>query len=109
MTFNTCPISIVSAPVEKIWKILSEPEGYALWWDAQTRTIEPPGAAIPGQVIYAQTMALGLSWKVTIRVEAVDASRRRLDLTTDLPLGITVRNHITCTPVGESACQVSFG
>ena len=109
MIFTTCPITIVNAPVEKIWKMLSEPESYALWWDAQTRSVEPPGAAVPGQVIYAQTRAQGVSWKVTIRVEAVDAARQRLDLTTRLPLGITVHNHIACTPVGESACQVSFG
>jgi hypothetical protein len=89
--------------------MLSEPESYANWWDATTRSIVPRGTATPGQVICTKSAAFGRNWDVTIRVEAVDAARRHLDLTTALPLGITVHNHITCTPVDESACQVSFG
>lgn len=109
MSISVCPIAIVNAPVEKVWGMLTHPEGYASWWDAETRSIVPPGVTQAGQVIYAQSKALGRNWNVTVRVDAVDAPHMHLGLTTSLPLGITVHNHITCTPVGEPACQVSFG
>jgi ligand-binding SRPBCC domain-containing protein len=99
----------VRAPAEKVWALLSEPASYALWWEAETRTIVPAGPARPGQQITAQTRALGKRWDVHITVEAVDAARRAIDLTTRLPFGITVRNHITASALEGGACRVSFG
>jgi len=109
MGVSVCPIATVNAPVEQIWALLSEPDNYALWWDAQTRSIEPKGAVQPGQKILAQSRALGKGWNVTITVERVDSSKRQIDLTTSLPLGITVHNHIVCTPLDRATCRVTFG
>ena len=109
MTGYFCPIATVNAPIEQVWSLLSEPDSYALWWDAQTRAIDPPGPAQPGQVIHAQAKALGKRWGVTITVNAVYASRHLLDLTSRLPLGITVDNHITCTLVDSGATRLAFG
>jgi hypothetical protein len=54
-------------------------------------------------------MALGKPWNVNILVEGLDKSRHQIHLKTMLPLGITVFNHITCTPLKNAATQVSFG
>jgi ligand-binding SRPBCC domain-containing protein len=95
--------------------LLSEPSSYAVWWDTGFRfTMEPNGAAQRGQQITAASRALGLTWLVHITVNAVDAARRAIDLTTRLPFGITVHNHITVnlvdgTPPGGAASRVSFG
>ena len=94
MSVSACPIVTVNAPIERIWGLLSEPASYALWWDAQTRSIVPEGPAKAGQKIYAQTKALGKQWAVNILVELVDAGNHQIQLTTLLPLGITVHNHI---------------
>ena len=91
------------------WHLLSEPASYALWWDAQTLSIVPDGPAQPGQRIDAQTRALGRAWTVSIRVDAVDAAKYQLHLTTRLPLGITVLNHITCAPLDQGRTRISFG
>jgi ligand-binding SRPBCC domain-containing protein len=110
-------MAVIHAPAERVWDLLSEPANYALWWDAQTRafseswkfTITPSGSAQPGQRVEAQTAALGRQWNVNITVEDVDHARRVIDLTTRLPFGITVHNHITCVPLEPTTCRVSFG
>lgn len=110
MAFSTCPIAVVKAPAERVWNLLSEPANYDQWWDAQTGAITPPGSAQPGQRIEAGATALGRQWNlINITVEHVDPTRRAIDLTTRLPLGITVHNHITCLPLDAATCRVSFG
>ena len=109
MSVSVCPIAVIDASLERVWSFLSEPENYALW-DARTRSISPAGHAVPGQVIRARTTALGKGWDVNILVEGLEEDRHQLHLKTMLPLGITVFNHITCTPVSSNAAtQVSFG
>jgi len=111
VSLSTCPIATVHASADQVWSLLSAPERYALWWDAETRAIIPAGPAQPGQRIYAEPRALGRPWKVNIvvEVEQVDEAQRSLQLKTQLPLGITVYNHITCTPLDSATCRVAFG
>ena len=109
MSFSTCPLATINAPVERVWRLLSDPASYAFWWDAQTRSIAPAGPAQVGQEIDAQTRALGKQWDVQIVVEMVDATRHQIALTTRLPLGITVYNHIACAPLDRATCRVTFG
>ncbi len=109
MSLTTCPIATVEAPVERVWQFLADPQNYALWWDAETRSIEPAGPARSGQRIFAQTRALGKGWDVQIAIESIDPDKRQLDLTTCLPFGITVHNHIVCAALDNSRCRVSFG
>jgi ligand-binding SRPBCC domain-containing protein len=109
MAFSTCPIAAVHAPAERVWDLLSQPTNYAQWWDAQTRTITPAGSAQPGQRIEAQTTALSRQWNVNITIERIDRARHVIDLTTRLPFGITVHNHIRCVPLDAATCRVSFG
>jgi len=109
MSLNVCPIATINATPERVWEFLSEPKNYDLWWDAQTQSIMPDGRARAGQVIRATTKGLGQTWDVTITVNTVDESRREIDLTSKLPLGITVHNHISCRALQGGDTQVSFG
>jgi hypothetical protein len=109
MSFNTCPVATVDASADQVWHLLADPARYALWWDAQTRLINPEGPAQPGQRIFAQTTALGRRWDFDIAVQAVAPEKRQIDLVTRLPWGITVNNHIACTPISEGQTRVSFG
>lgn len=109
MSLNACPIATVDASVERVWTSLADPHQYSLWWDAQTVLIEPDGPAQPGQVIHAQSRALGRWWDVTLRVEQVDPDRHQINLTTSLPLGITIHNTITCVALNANSCRLSFG
>jgi ligand-binding SRPBCC domain-containing protein len=112
MSISTCPIATVDAPVEQVWRLLADPNNYGLWWDAETRwqfAMEPAGPAQPGQRITARTRALGKNWDVQITVASIDPEKRALDLTTQLPFGITVHNHIVCGTLDNRRCRVSFG
>jgi ligand-binding SRPBCC domain-containing protein len=109
MSVSVCPIAVVQAPAERVWTLLFEPASYALWWDAETLAIAPAGPAQAGQIITAQTRALGRPWPVHITVNAVDSARRAIDLTTRLPFGITVYNHISAVSIDSRASRVSFG
>jgi ligand-binding SRPBCC domain-containing protein len=106
---SVCPIATIHAPAEQVWNFLSEPSNYALWWDAQTRSIIPQGSAQSGQKVYAQAVAFGKQWNVIVTVEKVNKAKRKIDLTTVLPFGITVYNHITCVALKNDSCYVSFG
>ena len=109
MSISTCPIATVEAPVEQVWQLLADPCNYGLWWDAETCSIEPAGPAKSGQRISARTRALGKDWDVQITVASIDPDKRALDLTTQLPFGITVHNHIVCGTLDNKHCRVSFG
>ena len=112
MSIKTCPIADVEASVEQVWQLLADPCNYGLWWDAETRwtfSIEPAGPAKAGQRISARTRALGKDWVVRITVAGIDPDKRALDLTTQLPFGITVHNHIVCRALDNQHCRVSFG
>lgn len=62
MSVSVCPIAVIEAPVERVWKFLSEPANYALWWDAQTRSVTPEGPVQAGQRIYAKTKTAGIQF-----------------------------------------------
>ena len=109
MPVSVCPIATVHASPDHVWEFLSEPKNYALWWDAQTQRIVPEGRAHAGQKIHAKTIEAGKSWDITVTVNSVDESKHQIDLTTQLPLGITVYNHITCITAQDGNTQVSFG
>jgi len=109
MSTSTCPIATVEAPVEQVWRLLADPNNYGLWWDPKPCSIEPPGPAHSGQRITARTRALGKDWDAQVTVVSIDPDKRVLDLTTELPLGITVHNHIVCGMLDNQHCRVSFG
>jgi hypothetical protein len=109
MGISTCPIAEVNAPVERVWAYLAQPSNYDHWWDAHTVSIVPPGPARAGQRILARSRGFGREWPVAVVVRGVDAGRHALELTTILPLGITIDNHISCAPVGPASCRVAFG
>ena len=109
MSVSACPVATVHAPAERVWRLLSQPHNYALWYDAQTLSITPEGPATPGQQVRAQTREFGRWWSIDIEVEMVDESKRQIRFKTALPLGITGHNHISCVPLDEDNCRVSFG
>jgi uncharacterized protein YndB with AHSA1/START domain len=105
MSLSVCPLAVVNASIEKVWTLLAQPTNYASWWDAQTCSIVPEGPAHAGQRIHAKTSGLN----VNVIVNSIEETKRQIHLTTTIPFGITVYNHITCTPLPNGSCQVSFG
>lgn len=109
MSLSVCPIAVVRASPEAIWRVLANPETYTDWTDAVVGRIVPSGPAQAGQRVEGYTRVLGVKLPVRIEVNGVDANSRTLDLTTHVPFGVTVKNHITVHPLNAGSCQVSFG
>lgn len=109
MSVYVCPITVIGAPLERVWALLANPSSYDLWWDARTDAIAPEGPAQPGQTVYAHTHAFGRRWKVTTVVELVDAARHTIQFTTTLPFGIVGHNQLVCTALDGDSTRVRFG
>jgi ligand-binding SRPBCC domain-containing protein len=78
------------------------------WTDAAVVSVEPPGPAQPGQVIWMGGRALGRKWRFSIDVRDVDPQRRWIDLVVHLPFGIENHEHLTLTETMEGGTLVRF-
>ncbi len=108
MKYASCPISIVNAPVELVWKLLTRPEGWGSFYDVRINAVDPAGPAVVGQTILAESGPQLLHLKLQFRFVEIDAVNFRLGLHMQLPLGITVRENLTCFPLGLEQCRVNY-
>ncbi|HLV98934.1 MAG TPA: SRPBCC family protein [Ktedonobacterales bacterium] len=109
MPVSVCPASVVSAPVEKVWALLMQPETYDQWQDLHEAQVTPPGPATLGQTVSGWSKALGRKWPVSLTIESMNAERHQILLRTTLPFGIVVQNQISCAKVDATSCRVQFG
>ncbi len=108
-TLSVCPSAVVEAHLERVWELLTRPDGYELWTDATLVAAEPEGPAQAGQLLHFVTRALGWGFAVTIEVLEVDAGRRRLHLLVELPFGLVNDEVITLASAGDGRTLVRFG
>jgi hypothetical protein len=109
VSLSVCPIATIAAPVERVWTLLEDPARYGKWIDGTVESIGPPGSAQRGQILTIATSALGRRWRVSIAIECVDAARHQLGFHVKLPFGVLEDSTITCTPLDERSCRVSYG
>ncbi len=109
MGLSVCPSALVEAPIDRVWELLTWPEGYDHWTDANLVAVEPEGAVQPGQKLQLVTAALGWKFAVTIDVLEVDADSHRLHLLVDLPVGVVNDETLTAADAGEGHTLVRFG
>ena len=109
-TISVCPVEEISAPVEDVWRLLVDLEKLDLWWDAKLQRVSPAGPLAPGQLIVAGTQKYFKELlHFEIAVKEVDHAQHRLRVFATFPLGITDDATISCVPLGENRCRVSFG
>ena len=108
MTTTRCPTALVNAPIEVVWKLLTEPAGWTEFFDIRVTRIDPAGPAVVGQRVYGRSGPRFLPLAVTLECTEVDAARRTLGLNVRLPLGVTVREDLSCSAVGETQSRVNY-
>jgi hypothetical protein len=108
VAYASCPTSIVNAPVEIVWTLLTRPEEWGGFYDVRIATVEPPGPAVVGQVIFAESGPRLLHLRLTLRFIAIDAANHSLELDVRLPFGITVHEDLSCVPLGQYQCRVNY-
>jgi hypothetical protein len=108
VTVSGCPTELVDAPVEIVWTLLTEPAGWSSFYDLRVIRVEPPGPARVGQRIFGESGPRWLHLAVTLTYTAIDVLQRRLGLEVQMPLGITVREELSCSPISDRQCRVNY-
>jgi hypothetical protein len=108
MPYISCPTGLVNAPIDVVWNLLTDPAGWTAFFDIRVTRIDPPGPAVVGQRIWGESGPRILRLVVTFEYTEIDAARRTLGLNIQLPLGITVRENLSCSAVGDIQCRVNY-
>jgi hypothetical protein len=108
VAYTICPTSIVHAPVEVVWKLVTLPDEWGDFFDTRIRSVEPPGQAQAGQMVFAESGPRLLRLALEFRFTKVDIANHELQIDVQLPFGITVRENLSCIPLGPAQCRVSF-
>ena len=108
MAYASCPTSIVDAPVEIVWTLLMHPERWGDFYDVRVASVEPPGPAVVGQTVFAQSGPRFLRLKLQFRFTRIDTANHELGLDVQLPFGINVREDLSCVSLGPDQCRVNY-
>jgi hypothetical protein len=108
MTVIACPVTVVDAPMERVWSLVIDPRKVGEWSDARFEAAEPDGPAHAGQRWRFSTAALGRRWPVLMTVTGVAAGRDGLGLNIALPLGIVNEEYISLARLGDAQTRVQF-
>ena len=106
--FTACPTDIVEAPVDVVWKLLTNISGWGSFFDLRVTSVEPPGPAAKGQRMLGETgprwLHLGGSFEYTL----IDETHYKLEMDVRLSLGLTVHEALDCVPLEGGRCRVNY-
>jgi hypothetical protein len=108
MNHVSCPTSIVNAPVELVWQLLTSPERWGDFYNMRITAVDPVGPAVVGQTVFAESGPQFLHLKLQFRFTDIDALNYKLGFDARFPLGVTVREDMTCVPLGQKQCRVNY-
>jgi hypothetical protein len=99
---------VVSAPIEIVWSLLTDPARWGDFFDVRISRVEPAGSAVVGQRFYGESgpsfLHIGLKFEYT----EVNVAQHKLGLNVQLPFGITVREDLDCIPLSSTQCRVNY-
>ena len=94
---------MVSAPIEIVWSLLTDPTRWGDFFDVRITRVEPAGSAVVGQRFYGESgpsfLHIGLKFEYT----EVNVAQH-----VQLPFGITVREDLDCIPISSTQCRVNY-
>lgn len=108
MKYANCPTAVVNAPVDVVWRLLTEPAGWGNFYDVQITKVVPPGPAVVGQKIYGTSGPWPLRFRVQFEFFKIDPANHVLGFTVQLPFGISVREDMDCVPLNSTQCRVNY-
>jgi hypothetical protein len=69
LTHASCPSAVVSAPIEIVWLLLTEPARWGDFFDVRITRLEPAGSTVIGQRFYGESgprfLHIGLKFEYT--------------------------------------------
>jgi hypothetical protein len=106
--YLACPTEIVEAPVDIVWKLLTDLSGWGSFFNVRVTSVEPPGPATKGQRMLGESgprwLHLGVSFEYTL----IDETQYKLEMDAGFPLGITVHEALDCVPLEGGRCRVNY-
>jgi Polyketide cyclase / dehydrase and lipid transport len=108
MKYTSCPTGVVNAPVEVVWTLLTHPEGWGDFYNLRITAADPAGPAVVGQTVFAESGPQFLHLKVRFRFVGIDALNYKLVFDVRFPFGVTVREDLSCVPLGPQQCRVNY-
>jgi hypothetical protein len=108
MNYASCPTSIVNAPVELVWMLLTRPDGWGDFYDVRITAVNPTGPAAVGQMVFGESGPRFLHLKLWFQYREIDESNYKLGLDAKFPLGITIREDLNCVRLGPNQCRVNY-
>jgi hypothetical protein len=108
MKYASCPTGVVNAPVEVVWTLLTHPEGWGDFYNVRITAADPAGPAVVGQTVFAQSGPEFLHLKLQFRFTEIDALNYKLGFDARFPFGVTVREDMSCIPLGQQQCRVNY-
>src|SRR5260370_36027364 len=105
---SSCPTSIVNAPVEIVWGLLTRPEKWGDFYDVRVTSVEPAGPAVVGQTAFAESGPRLLHLSLEFRFTQIDAVNFGLGLDVKLPFGVTVCEDLSWVPIGQGHGRVNY-
>jgi hypothetical protein len=107
-TYASCPTTIVGAPFETVWGLLTEPAGWGSFYDVRDVHVDPPGSAVVGQHFRGESGPRILRLCVDFTYTRVDPEEGKLGLEIRLPLGIRVQEEMDCVRLDGDRCRVNY-
>jgi hypothetical protein len=104
----SCPTEVVEAPIEVVWDLLRHPEGWGDFYDIRILSVEPPGRAVAGQRIAAETGPSFLHLKVSLEFVSIDEANHRIGIRVRLPFGLSVFEDMDCSRISADKCRVNY-
>jgi hypothetical protein len=108
MKYVSCPTGVVNAPVEIVWRLLMHPEGWDDFYNVRITVADPAGLAVVGQTVFAESGPEFLHLKLQFRFTEIDALNYKLGFDARFPFGVTVREDMSCIPLGQQQCRVNY-
>jgi hypothetical protein len=108
MKYVSCPTGVVNAPVEIVWRLLMHPEGWGDFYNVRITVADPAGLAVVGQTVFAESGPEFLHLKLQFRFTEIDALNYKLGFDARFPFGVTVREDMSCIPLGQQQCRVNY-
>jgi hypothetical protein len=106
--YASCPTGVVNAPVEIVWTLLTHPEGWGDFYNVRITAADPAGPAVVGQTVFAESGPEFLHLKLQFRFTEIDALNYKLGFDVRFPFGVTVREDLSCVPLGQQRCRVKY-
>ena len=100
MAIQTCPTTIVQAPAERVWCLLTTPSELQRW--TGLKIVKGPDRPLTtgDEIVFRSGL---------IRFQVGNLERlRRLELEVHLPFGIVNHEVMVISPVSNAACRVTY-